>query len=359
MKLTQLETPALVADKAILESNMQAMADMLAGTKLRLRPHYKSNKCAAIAHRQMELGAVGITCAKLEEAEDLIDSGVEDVLIANQVVDPGKLRRLAELAGKCRLTVCVDDAENAEALSAAACAAGTTVHVLVEFEIGMQRCGVEDPALYVELAKKVDSLPGLVYDGIQAYAGHVSHMCADEERRTQTEENGARLRALIAMLEKAGLTVRTLSGGSTGTSRIKAGQGLYTELQAGSYLFMDSTYRALDNLPFRNSLFLLTTVVSKRGELTILDAGVKSLGVDQNAPVFLTMDGEEIKVDHSAVNEEHCKLFSPDHELSLGDHVLIIPGHCCSTVNLHERLYLFEGDRVVDRLRISARGMSR
>jgi len=359
MKLEQLQTPALVADRAILNANMRAMMAMLEGKTLRLRPHYKSNKCAAIAHKQMELGAVGITCAKLEEAEDLIDAGVTDVLIANQVVDPLKIRRLAELAGMCRLTVCVDDGENAEALSKAACEAGTTIHVLVEFEIGMERCGVADPDLYVALARKVSTLQNLVYDGIQAYAGHVSHMASDEERRSYTDENAARLRSLIELLKHNGIEVHTLSGGSTGTSRIKAEQGLYTELQAGSYLFMDSTYRALSNLPFRNSLFLLTTVVSKRGALTILDAGVKSLGVDQNEPIFLTMDGDEIKVDNMAVNEEHCKMFSPDHDLSLGDHVLIVPGHCCSTVNLHDRLYLFENGEVVDRLAITARGKSR
>ena len=149
MLLTQLETPVLVADADIIEQNMEKMSEILDGKVLKLRPHYKSHKCAAIAHKQIEMGAVGITCAKLSEAEDLVDSGVENVLIANQVVDGEKLVKLAALAKKCRLTVCADDAENIKALSSAAVCAGATVHVYIEYDIGMKRCGVTDPEKYL------------------------------------------------------------------------------------------------------------------------------------------------------------------------------------------------------------------
>ena len=358
MKLERLETPALVVDEAAFEKNIDTMDALLAGSKARLRPHYKSHKCAAIAKRQIAAGAVGMTCAKLGEAEDLIRAGIRDVLIANQIVDPRKLRRVAKLAGQCRLTVCVDEEENARELSKAAAAAGTTVHVLVEYEIGMERCGVEDADEYVALAKLVSELPGLHYAGVQAYAGHVSHMAGAAEREKYTKENARKLRALLKKLEKAGVPAKTVSGGSTGTAAIKAKQGIYTELQAGSYLFLDSTYRKL-RLPFRNSLFLLTTVVSRRGGRTILDAGVKSLGVDQDEPALFTLDGKELHAKRIEVNEEHLKLFCLDRELPLGAQVLVMPGHCCSTVNLHDRLYFFRDGKITGSVKVTARGKAR
>lgn len=358
MKLTQLETPVLVADLTLIEKNMETMNRVLSGSPLRLRPHFKSHKCAALAHKQIEKGAVGITCAKLSEAEDLCDSGIENILIANQIVDPAKIRRLAELAGKCRLTVCADDAENLRALSRAAENAGTLIHILVEYEIGMCRCGVTDRETYVKLAKLAEKLPGLSYEGIQAYAGHVSHMLTNEERKSYTDKNGEILRSLIRYLTENGIAVHTVSGGSTGTAVLKAAQGLYTELQAGSYFFMDVTYGKLD-IPFENSLFLLASVCSKRDGLTVLDAGVKSLGMDQGDPVCLTMDGTVVECVRMEVNEEHLKLFGPKKDLAPGEKVLLIPGHCCSTVNLHEKLYLFRGGKIVDRLPITSRGNSR
>jgi len=357
MLLTQLDTPALVADQTILEENMQTMCQILAGKKLKLRPHFKSHKCAAIAHKQIELGAVGITCAKLSEAEDLADSGIQNILIANQIVDEAKLVRVALLAKKCHLTICVDDMENARRLSAAAVANGSNLDVLIEYDIGMNRCGLTDAMAYVRLARHIIELPNLEYKGIQAYAGHVSHMLTKEERAEYTAANSRRLRELIEMLEDNGIKVETVSGGSTGTAILKAEDGLYTELQAGSYFFMDSTYNKLD-IPFRNSLFILATVVSKRSDLTILDVGVKSLGVDQDDPEIMTLDGAPITGSRISVNEEHLKIFNPNTSLSIGDKVMIIPGHCCSTVNLHDKIYLYRDGVVVDRLRVTARGKS-
>ncbi|MBQ2058227.1 MAG: DSD1 family PLP-dependent enzyme [Firmicutes bacterium] len=358
MKLTQLETPALVADEKTLIANMDAMSSLLEGTSLKLRPHYKSNKCARIAAMQMDRGAVGITCAKLSEAEDLCDSGIEDILIANQIADPSKMLKAALLAGKCRLTVCVDSASNARLLSKAASAAGTTIHCYVEYDIGMRRCGVSTEEEFLELAKLTDSLPGLDFSGIQAYAGHVSHMAGSAERERETRANEAKLLSLNARLGEAGLSVGAISGGSTGTAVLKASGGVYTELQAGSYIFLDSTYGELESLPFNNSLYVLATVISVRPGLAILDAGVKAIGMDQELPVILGMDGERVN-GRIAVNEEHLKLFEPSRELSEGETVMIIPGHCCSTVNLYDRIYLFDGGRVSGRLEVSARGCSR
>lgn len=350
MKLNNIPTPALIVNKAIFEENAKKMTELLKDSTLKLRPHYKSHKCSAIAHRQIEDGAIGITCAKLDEAIDLADSGIENILIANQITDKQKVSRLAHLANSCHLTVCVDNKENVDDIERASALAGSTVYCFIEFEIGMKRCGVAAKEEVAALAEHINSCPHLVFDGIQAYAGHLSHMVSDEERLAETKKNTEKIKALLAYLKEKGLEARTLSGGSTGTSQIKAKEQLYTELQAGSYLFMDSTYKEL-GLPFENSLFILTTVVSVSENLVVVDAGVKSCGVDQGMPQPVGFTVSRI-VD----SEEHLQLHNPSKKHSIGDKILLIPAHCCSTVNLHDRIYLVDGDKVADRLLVTARG---
>ena len=352
MKISGISTPALILDVNILKANAEKMRQLLEGTNLQLRPHYKSHKCAAIAKWQIASGAIGMTCAKLSEAEDLCDAGVEDILIANQITDPVKIRRLTDLAGNCRLTVCVDDPENVEALATAAANSGNIVHCLVEYDIGMSRCGVMTEGEVLALAQQIAQKEFLSFRGIQAYAGHLSHMEDPVQRKESTAGNYRRLQSLIAYLESNGVAVKTVSGGSTGTSTIKAAEGLYTELQAGSYLFMDATYRNL-GLPFENALFLLSSVVSRRGDVTILDAGVKTCGVDQGMPALAEGTAQ------IAANEEHLQLRGYSEEKRLGDKIRLIPGHCCSTVNLHDKIYLVDGEKVVDRISVTARMIGR
>lgn len=356
MRIFDLPTPALVADSGVISENMAGMDRCLDGKPVRLRPHYKSHKCAALAHRQIERGAVGMTCAKLSEAEDLVFSGIGDVLIANQVVEPAKIDRLAWLAGLCRLTVCVDDAENARALSRAAAHAGTTVHCLVEYDIGMNRCGVRTAEEYLEVAREINVLPNLDYAGIQAYAGYASHMVSTEERVEATRSNERKVAALAQYLRDHGIEVRVVSGGSTGTASIKAADGVYTEIQAGSYLFMDSTYSQLD-LPFRNALFVLATAVSRNGNAVILDVGAKGLGADQNAPIVLDREKRVIP-GRVVLNEEHLKLYDSGWDAKIGEKVFVVPGHCCTTVNLYDWLYLYSGETLTERMGITARGRS-
>ena len=353
MKISGIPTPALVLDVNILKANAEAMRSLLEGSSLQLRPHYKSHKCADIALWQMENGAVGMTCAKLSEAEDLCDAGVENILIANQIVDPVKIRRLADLAVNCRLTVCVDSVENADALSSAAVGCGNTIYCLVEYDIGMQRCGVTTKEAVLALAKHISACENLVFEGIQAYAGHISHVEDKKLRKNMTAENYEKLRTLLVYLQENGISVNTVSGGSTGTAEIKAAEGLYTELQAGSYLFMDATYRTL-SLPFENALFLLTTVVSQRNGLTVVDAGVKTCGVDQGMPAVWEGTVAEI-----VASEEHFQLHGYSEKKQIGDKILLIPGHCCSTVNLHDKIYLVDGDRVIRRILVTARGIGK
>ena len=353
MRIEGIQTPALIVDEEIYSENAEAMKKLLDGKALKLRPHYKSHKCAEIAREQIANGAVGMTCAKLDEAIDLCDSGVEDILIANQIVDKKKISKLAALALDCRLTVCVDNEENIRNINDAAGLLGSVVHCLIEYEIGMERCGVVSKEEVARLADIINACPCLVFDGIQAYAGHISHTVSLHERRELTERNALKIKELIDFLSARGIKVNTLSGGSTGTSQIKADMGLYTELQAGSYLFMDSTYKELD-LPFKNSLFILATVVSINDRITVVDAGVKSCGVDQGMPECVGFT-----VSHIVASEEHLQLHDPSKKFKIGDRVLLVPGHCCSTVNLHDKIYFVKDGKVSKRVAVTARGCFR
>lgn len=350
MNINRLETPALILDKKIFDNNIEAMKNILSGSSLKLRPHFKSHKCAQIAHIQMNNGAKGMTCAKLSEAVELVDCGIDDILIANQVTDVRKIRRLADLAGDCHLTVCVDRTDNIKDLAVAAKNAGTVIHCLVEFEIGMMRCGVTSKEQVLKLAKLILSESNLEFAGIQAYAGHISHIEDLEERKQMTDENAKRIREVVDYLKANNIDVNIISGGSTGTSQIKAQEELYTELQAGSYLFMDNTYKEL-GLPFKNSLFVLSTVISNREGLTIVDAGLKTCGVDQGMPGILNNKAAEV-----VASEEHFQLHGLEKDLSVGDKVFLIPGHCCSTINLYDRIYVVEDGKVVDRILVTGRG---
>lgn len=353
MKISDLETPALILDKRIFEANMEKMDRLLEGTPMRLRPHYKSSKCAEIARIQIKRGAVGITCAKLGEAEDLVKAGIKNILIGNQVVQPSKVKRVGSLANDCYLIVCVDDADNIRELSKAAAENNSVIHCLVEYEVGMKRCGVETYEEALALAKLADSLEGLEFEGIQAYAGHMAHEHSLEVRKAETERIEKEVKGLKKYLEDNGLEVREIGGGSTGTIEQKPKDTVYTDIQAGSYIFMDNAYRQL-NLGFENALFVLTTVISVKKDRVVTDTGVKSLGMDQGGPVFLGVpEGSEI-----SMSEEHGAAYC-EHNFKINDKLRYIPGHCCTTVNMFDEIYVIDGDEVTDCWKITARGKAR
>lgn len=352
MKVSQIETPALIVERKIFDENMAIMDRLLTHTSMALRPHYKSHKCVEISRMQLAAGAKGITCAKLSEAEDLAQAGVQDILIANQVIQAEKMGRLAVLANKTRLSICVDTAENVLQLERAMAAQGGVLYVLVEYEIGMQRCGVTTHEEVIELAKLIAAQPHLQFEGVQAYAGHMAHQKDYAVRKQSAEDIEADLTVLKEKLVKAGLTPKEISGGSTGTVELKPGNSIYTEMQCGSYLFMDRAYWEL-NLGFKNSLFLLTTVISTKPDRIVTDGGVKSLGMDQGDPVFVGYEGLPIRM-----SEEHGQVQAPGHSAKVGDKLRYIPGHCCTTINSNDMIYLVDGDEVVDIWHITSRGKS-
>ena len=360
MALEDVDTPALLLDLDAFEANLDHLEASLAGTGLRVRPHAKSHKCPEIARRQMARGAVGVCCQKVGEAERMVAGGIGDVLVTNEIVGARKLERLARLAGQARVGVCVDAPSNVQDLSRAACAAGTTLDVLVELDVGLRRCGVADPAEALRLAKLISQSDGLRFGGLQAYHGGAQHLRTPEERRGAIDSAVAKVRATVALLAAEGLEVPVVTGAGTGTYPLEAASGAYQELQPGSYVFMDADYgRNLgeDGQPvhaFRQSLFLLATVMSRPfpGQI-VVDAGLKAHSVDSGMPLVADLPGATF----TRASDEHGVIELPDaSQVPLGRKVQLIPGHCDPTVNLHDWLVCHRAGRVEALWPITARG---
>lgn len=353
MRIAQLETPALYLDLDTFDKNQKKMVDRLKKYNIDMYPHYKSTKCTTIAHMQIAAGAKGISCAKTDEAWDLAHAGIENILIANQVISLENISRLAGLAGCCNLTVCVDDEKNIENLSAAASFHGNVINCLVECNVGADRCGVNSKEEVLTLANKIMESPGLTFEGIQAYAGQISHECDIKIREMVSIQKENYLKDVIAYLVANKVAVNRVTGVSTGSVQFRNTDTVYTDVQVGSYAFMDASYGKL-GLEYENSLFVLSTVMEVNENFVIMDTGRKSVGVDQAMPQIPGCNCEEINV-----SEEHTKLPANVLKANVGDKIPMIPGHCCTTMNLHDYLYFVRDDKIVDRVTITSRGRSR
>ncbi len=341
-----IPTPALVVEIEALEHNLSLMSGFFADRPAKLRPHFKSHKCLAIARRQLEAGhAVGITCAKLSEAEVLAAGGIRDVLIANEVVGPGKAGRLAELAGKCRLTVAVDDESQVRELSAALSGTNAKVGVLVEVDVGMHRCGVPPGERALEIARAAEAAPGLEFLGVQAYEGHCIDVFDPNERRRQAEESMGKAVGTRRLVEASGLRVRVLSGGGTGTYDMTGVMDGVDEVQAGSYALMDHYYAKI-RPEFETALSVIATVISSnRADRAVLDVGLKGVGAEFGPPVLADRPEDAIP---SFGSEEHTKVRVGGRPLMVGDRVRLIPSHACTTCNLHRRIFAVRNGTVED-----------
>ncbi len=352
MKIFEIPTPALVLDKTDFEYNLSLMAELAKDNGLDLRPHYKSHKCPEIAKKQIELGAVGVCCAKLGEAFDLADSGIQDIYIANQITDHAKIEKLAKLAGRVKLSLCVDSKENLADIEKALEKELTFANLYIELDTGMGRCGVDEEGVLALAKYAREKCPRLNFVGIQAYSGHISHEYDNKKRKSAVKLTMDKLTRLIGMLKSEGFENLKISGVSTGTLLDKAPYGIYSEIQVGSYIFFDTSYGMM-TLPFKNSLKILATVISVKPDRAITDAGVKSCGVDQEMPKVSGLEGAEL-----ALHEEHGIISLANHGLKVNDRVAYIPGHCCSTVNLYRKIYLCDGDEVVTELEVTSSGKS-
>ena len=353
IKKEQIETPALLIDMDVMEANIRIMSEFLADKKAKLRPHFKTHKSVMIAHMQVESGAKGLTCAKLGEAEALAAGGIKDILIANQIVDPRKLARLAGLAKKTKMTVCVDDLRNVDDLSEAASAVGSTIYVLVEIDVGMGRCGVNTPEEVFALAKRINESKGLVFEGFQAYAGNIQHEPLKETRAKFVDGAIAKVSAIKDYVEANGLKVKEISGAGTGTYDITGNNTIWTEIQAGSYLFMDNHYGQC-GLAFGQSLTILTTVIHKRPGWAVTDAGQKVCCLTAGRPSIMGYPGL-----NAGLSEEHGTIKDENDALSYRQLIEYIPSHCCTTVNLHDNYYCVRNGVLESVWPVSGRGKAR
>jgi 3-hydroxy-D-aspartate aldolase len=361
MALEDVATPALIIELDAFESNVAYLRQFVKNHHIRLRAHAKTHKSADIALYQMAYGgACGICCQKLSEAEALAAGGVGDILISNQVVDPRKIVRLAELAGKVRIIVCVDDTENIENLSAAAKKAGTVIECLVEIDCGAGRCGVPAGKPAVALAKKIATSEGLVFSGLQAYQGSAQHIRDFSKRRASIDKAISQTRKTVELLNDQGLACDIVGGAGTGTYCFEGNSGVYNEMQCGSYIFMDADYKRVKDetgqplSEFQNSLFILTTIMSKtKDEIAICDAGLKAQSIDSGLPKILNRPDLE----YIGCSDEHGVIDDPSNVLKLNDRLKLIPGHCDPTCNLYDWFVGVRDGKVECLWPVTARGM--
>lgn len=349
--LDGLQTPALIVDVDLMNRNIATMMAALDGQVAKLRPHTKVQKCPDIALTQVAAGAIGVTVATIWEAAAMAAAGVPSVLIANEVIGTDKIAVAAALAGHADLTLVVDDPRNIADLSAAMHAAGANCGILVDLDVGMARCGARSPEQALSLARQVDAAPGLILRGVQAYEGHCM-LEPDRETRIELATEAMSYAASVKdLLCGAGLDAPVLSAGGTGTYNITGTNPAVTELQAGSYVFMDAFHGNL--VPgFEVSLTVLTTVMARHGDTVIFDAGRKSVGIDFVSPPIL---GHDYQARYYA--EEHA-LFDTDQDFAadLGDRARLICGYAPTTVNLHDVMFAVRGDRVEDVWPVFPRG---
>ncbi len=361
MPLDQVDTPALVIDLDAFARNLRRLPEQIAGGAVRLRPHAKTHKCPIIALQQVAQGAVGVCVQKVGEAEAMVYGGVPDVLVTNEIVGRQKLRRLMALAPLARIGVCVDDAGQIDELEAAAAEAGVSLPVYVEVNMGGNRCGVEPGAPALDLARRVTDAPHLSFAGLQAYHGSAQHLRGWEERRQAIAQAVNKAGSTRDLLARNGIPCPVVTGAGTGSFEFEAASGVYTELQCGSYIFMDADYgRNLgrDGEPvsrFEPSLFVWATVMSRPAEdRAILDAGLKALAFDSGPPLVW----DEPAATYERASDEHGRLAvtAATNRFRIGDKIRLVPGHCDPTVNLYDWYVGVRGDRVEAIWPITARG---
>ncbi|SDW21344.1 3-hydroxy-D-aspartate aldolase BhcC [Roseicitreum antarcticum] len=363
MTQDEVQTPCLLLDLDALERNIAKMGAFARRHAIRHRAHGKMHKSVDVALLQERLGgACGVCCQKVSEAEVFVRGGIRDVLVSNQVTQPSKIDRLARLPKRgARILCCVDDMANIADLSAAARRHGTQIECLVEIDCGAGRCGVTAMPEVVALARAIDAAAGLKFAGIQAYQGAMQHLGTFDARASQAAVATAMAREAVAALHAAGLACDVVTGGGTGSYGFEAKSGVYTELQCGSYAFMDADYgrildrdgQRMDAGEWENALFILTSVMShaKPGQ-AVCDAGLKVQSVDSGLPVVFGRQD----VTYVQCSDEHGVIADPGGVLAINDRLRLVPGHCDPTCNIHDWYVGMRGDRVEVVWPVSARG---
>ena len=348
--LTSLSTPALVVDLDVFETNVAAMAALLVGTGKTIRPHVKTHRTPELARRQLGGSAVGITCATVGEAEAMVDAGIDDVFVANEVVDPLKIARLVGLGRRARMAVAVDDPEPVATLSREAVRAGVAVDVLIDVDILLRRCGVASAKDAIALAAAIDRARGLRLRGIMGYEGRVR--LTDQDRAAKISQAYETLAEVRRALLDAGFPVEVVSAAGTSTLPDALSDPIVTEVQAGVYALMEPELLNL-GLPFQCAVTIRGTVISRHPGRIVLDLGRRVVGMEYGPPVPMGFEATRI-----AISDEHATLDVADPSPRLGSQVDLAPGQIRTTFNLHDYVWVSRGERLIDRWPITARGSS-
>jgi D-serine deaminase-like pyridoxal phosphate-dependent protein len=335
-----LSTPALVVDLDGFERNVAAMSALLRGTGKTVRPHVKTHRTPELAKRQLGESAAGVTCSTVGEAEAMVGAGIQDVLIANEVVEGAKLARIVELARGASVIVAADDPGPLRALSGLAEKAGVTVGVLIDVDTNLHRCGVSSPPDALALAEAIGGLPGLRLDGLMGYEGRIR---LNTEDRTGTIARaygvlGEIKRALVG----AGFPVRIVSAAGTSTLREAIADPTITEVQAGVYCLMEPELLVM-NLPFECAVAVRGTVISCHPDRVVVDVGRRAAGMEYGPPVPIGFQAKQI-----SVSDEHLTVKIEGAIPPIGSTLDFIPGQIRTTFNLHERVWVSRGGRLVD-----------
>jgi len=365
----QLQTPALVVDLDTLDANIERMAHHCESQGIALRPHAKTHKCVAIARRQIATGAIGVCCAKLGEAEAMAAGGIQSILLTSPVVTPQSIDRLMKLhAAVPELMLVVDSESNAKALAQACPSPLPPLKVLLDIDPGLHRTGMPPGEEAHRLARLLMSEKHLKFMGMQCYAGHLMHLESFEERRQKSHATLDALATLQGRLAADGIPCEILTGGGTGTFGIDPQARVFTELQAGSYLFMDRQYNevggqlidsTVTGIPFETSLWVQMSVIScNTPKLATTDAGFKAFATDAETPLLFSGAPEGARYFYFG-DEQGGIAFASDNEwLALGTPLRAITPHCDPTVNLYDFIHVVQGSTLVDIWPIEARGCS-
>lgn len=351
-----LDTPVLYVDLDAIEANIRRMADTCRENNIQWRPHSKCHKSSVIAKKLIDAGAMGITCAKLGEAEVMADGGVKDILIANLIVGPMKVRRLVEVRKKADPIVCIDHIDQALPISKAMEEAGLKMRVIVEVNIGLHRVGTEPGEPTLQLARQLAELPGIELAGIMGYEGQTLTIPDSNEKAEKIDEALTILTDTAQLLRDNGLPCEIVSCGGTGSFYYSVKQPGITELQAGGGIFMDAFYRHCCHVEdHENSMFVIATVVGRPApDRAIIDAGRKTMHGDHHEPLVVGREGIEV----ASLSAEHgsLKLAPCAQDLKIGDRLTIIPGYSDMTAVLHDQMYAFRGDKLEVIWKLEGRG---
>ena len=360
MDIKDIQTPALVIDLKVFQSNILKMKNFILENNVKLRPHAKMHKSINVANYQINFGgAHGICCQKVSEAEIFIRGGIQDVLITNQVTNLYKIDRLTKMASKeIRLGCCVDNADNIKNIQNSAEKNNAHIDIYIEYDCGANRCGLESFKEIQSLIDLINTMSNIKFEGFQAYNGSIQHIEDFAQRKINVQETCNKIRSLKTRFKDYSPII---TGVGTGCFDLEVKENVYDEIQVGSYAFMDAHYSSLkkdskvnNTINFKNALFVLSNVMSTSvKKQAVVDAGLKSMSLDSGLPTVFNYDLKYINC-----SDEHGVIEDLDNLLKINDKVFLIPGHCDPTCNLHDWYVVKKDNIVIDLWPVSARGFS-